>query len=307
MARKLIIVADPGIDGAFALSLALFDPDLDLIGIAATAGNVRAEQATLNVHAIVEQLDPPRWPRIGAALPVDYEIDARHLHGPTGLGNAAFQCAKLHHPHSSDKLIADLVRQHPKEISIVALGPLTALARAIDRDPEIPALAQRIICMGGAWREPGNVNVTAEFHFYCDAPAARQVLRSGAQLLLIPLDVSRRLLLSPAELSGLLDTASRTCAMLRKIVPFGVGATSNLYGIEGFHLKDVLGIAALSVPAAFTTRPAHVDVETRGELTRGMTVIDTRAGSAVPNLELAIDVDPMLVRDYLRRVIAQAA
>jgi inosine-uridine nucleoside N-ribohydrolase len=307
MARKLIIIADPGIDGAFALSLALFDPDLDLLGIAATAGNVRAEQATLNVHAIVEQLDPPRWPRIGAALPVEYDIDGHRLHGPTGLGNAAFQCAKLHHPHSSDKLIADLVRQHPKEITIIALGPLTALARAIDRDPEIPALAQRIICVGGTWREPGNVNVTTEFHFYCDAPAARQVLRSGAQLLLIPLDVSRRLLLSPAELSGLLDTASRTCNMLRKIVPFGLGATSNLYGIEGFHLKDVSGIAALSVPTALTTRPAIVDVETRGELTRGMTVIDTRAGSAAPNLELAVDVDPMLIRDYLRRVIGQAA
>jgi len=307
MARKLIIIADPGIDGAFALSLALFDPNLDVIAIAATAGNVSAEQATLNVHAIVEQLDPPRWPRIGAALPADYDIDGRQLHGPAGLGNATFQCAELHHPHSSDKLIADLVRQHPKEITIVSLGPLTALARAIDRDHEIPALAQRIICLGGAWKEPGNANVTAEFHFYCDAAAARQVLRSGAQLLLIPLDVSRRLLLSPAELSGLLDTASRTCGMLRKIVPFGVGATSNLYGIEGFHIEDVLGIAALSAPAALTTRPAHVDVETRGELTRGMTVIDTRAGSAAPNLELAIDVDPMLVRDYLRRVIAQAA
>src|SRR5262245_30658198 len=76
MARKVILVGDPGIDGAFAVALALRDPELDLIGVAATAGNVSAEQATRNVHILIEQLDPPRWPRLGAALSVDYDIDA---------------------------------------------------------------------------------------------------------------------------------------------------------------------------------------------------------------------------------------
>ena len=87
---------------------------------------------------------------------------------------------QLHHKLSSDKLISDLVRQYPKEVTVVALGPLTVLARAFDRDPELPSLVQRIICMGGAWHEPGNASAVAEFHFYCDPLAARQVLRCGA-------------------------------------------------------------------------------------------------------------------------------
>src|ERR671935_3148378 len=99
MARKVIFVNDPGIDGAFATALALLDPDLDVLGLAATAGNVGADQATQNVHILVEQLDPPRWPRFGAALPVEYELDGTRLHGANGLGGLSFPCAELHHLH----------------------------------------------------------------------------------------------------------------------------------------------------------------------------------------------------------------
>jgi len=308
MARKIIIVADPGIDGAFAIALALHDPDLDVLCVAATAGNVPADQATQNVHILVQQLDPPRWPRFGAALPVEYEIDGRQLHGAGGLGGLSFPSAELHHVHPSDKLIADLVRQNPKEVSILVLGPPTALARAIDRDPELPALVHRIICVGGAWREPGNASPVAEFHFYCDAPAARQVIRCGAPLTLVPLDVSNKLLLSPTDLLELPNSFSRTSEFLRRIVPYGIGATSSLYGIEGFHLQDVLGVIALTLPSALTTRPSSVDVETRGELTRGMSVVDVRwASAAKPNVEMAVGVDTNAVRQYMNRILERAA
>jgi len=308
MARKIIIVADPGIDGAFAIALALHDPDLDVLCVAATAGNVPADQATQNVHILVQQLDPPRWPRFGAALPVEYEIDRRQLHGAGGLGGLSFPSAELHHVHPSDKLIADLVRQNPKEVSILVLGPPTALARAIDRDPELPALVHRIICIGGAWREPGNASPVAEFHFYCDAAAARQVIRCGAPLTLVPLDVSRKLLFSPTDLLELPNSFSRTSQFLRRIVPYGIGATSNLYGVEGFHLKDVLGVIALTLPSALTTRPSSVDVETRGELTRGMSVVDVRwASTAKPNVEMAVGVDTTAVRQYMTRILERAA
>jgi inosine-uridine nucleoside N-ribohydrolase len=307
MTRKVILVSDPGIDGAFALSLALHDPDLEVLGVAATAGNVDAERATQNVHVVIEQLDPPRWPRIGAALPVEYDVDGRKLHGPGGLGGVTFPCAKLHHPHSSDKLIIDLVRLHPKEVAVVVMGPLTVLARAIDRDPELASLVQRVVCVGGAWHEPGNASAVAEFHFYCDPPAARQVLKSGLPLTLVPLDVMRKLILAPSELMDLLARESRTGRFLRQVVPFGIGATSNLYGIEGFHLKDVLGVTALTVPGALSTRSMFVDVETRGELTRGMSVVDSRpmpAGSS--NVELAVGVDVPAVREYIDRMLRRA-
>lgn len=304
MAQQVVLVADPGIDGAVAATLALFDPDIEVLGLAATAGNVTADQATQNVQILVEQVDPPRWPRIGAALPVEYEVDGVRLHGAGGLGGVSFPCARLHHSHPSDKLISDLVRQSPKDVTVVVLGPPTAVARAFDRDPDLPALIHRLILVGGAWHEPGNATAVAEFHFYCDPPAARQVLRCGAPVTLIPLDVMRKLLFSPSELLELPCPQSRACGFLRQIVPYGIGATSNLYGIEGFHLKDVAGIAAVALPKAVTTKPMAVDVEVKGELTRGMSVVDARRGRAAdPNVEMAVDIDKSAVSEYMSRVL----
>ena len=307
MAKKVILISDPGIDGAFAAALAFHDPELEVVALAATAGNVPADQATRNVQILVEQIDPPRWPRLGGALPVEYDVDGRRLHGPAGLGAETFPCAQLHHTLSSDKLITDQARLYPQEVSIVVMGPLTVLAGALDRDPELPRLVHRIICVGGAWREPGNASAVAEFHFYCDPQSARQVLKCGAPLTLIPLDISRQILFSPADLLELPAADSSTCRFLRRIVPYGIGATSNIYGIEGFHLKDVAAIVALALPQALTTRPAAVDVETRGELTRGMSVIDSRPEhKAEANVDLAVAIDVEAVRKYIDRVLCLA-
>jgi inosine-uridine nucleoside N-ribohydrolase len=307
MPKKVILVNDPGIDGAFATALAFHDPELEVISLAATAGNIPHDQATRNVQILVEQIDPPRWPRLGAAPPVEYDIDGRKLHGPAGLGAETFPCAQLHHTLSSDKLICDELKLHPKEVTIVVMGPLTALARALDRDADLPRLVQRLVCVGGAWREPGNASASAEFHFFCDPEAARSVLKCGAPLTLIPLDVSRQILFSPSDLLELPAPDSPACRFLRRIVPYGIGATSNIYGIEGFHLKDVLGIVAVSLPEALTTRPAVVDVETRGELTRGMSVVDSRPEhKAEANVDMAVAVDVEAVRQYIDRVLRLA-
>lgn len=305
MAHKVILLADPGIDGAFAITLALFDPQLEVLGLAATAGNVSAEQATRNVQVLVEQMDPVRWPRIGAALPGEYDIDGKHLHGPNGLGGVEFPCAQLHHPHPSDKLLTDLVRQHPREVTVIALGPLTVLARAMDRDPELPALVGRLVCVGGSITEPGNAGPVSEFHFACDPLAARQVLRCGAPVTLLPLDLMRKVLFSPTDLLNLPAPESPRCRLLRKIVPFAIGASARLYGIEGFHLKDVLGVAAVALRGAVSTRPMAVDVETRGELTRGMSVVDARSEvQAKPNVDVGVGVDVQAVREYIHRILA---
>lgn len=217
-------------------------------------------------------------------------------------------CAKLHHPHPSDKLIVDLVRQHPGEVTIVNMGPLTVLARALDRDAELPKLLRGIICLGGGWHEPGDAGAVAEFHFYCDPVAARQVLHCGASVTLIPLDVSRKILLSPTDLLQLPGSDSQTCHLLRQIVPYGIGASANLYGVEGFHLKDVLGIVAMTRPETITTKHMVVDVETRGELTRGMTVVDVRWGhTSEPNVEIAVNVDVPAVRKHINEILRETA
>jgi inosine-uridine nucleoside N-ribohydrolase len=307
MARKIILVNDPGLDGAFAVAVALNDPQLEVLAIAATPGNVPAEQATRNVQTLVEQMDPPRWPRIGAAPPITYDVDATTLHGPNGLGGVEFPCARLHHSHSSDKLIGDLARQNPKEITLLILGPATVLARALDRDPELVSLLQRVIIVGGTWHEPGDAGPLTEFHFLCDPAAARQVLRCGMPITLIPLDVSRKMVFSPGDLLQLQTAESRATSFLRKTVPPGISATAGLYGTEGFYLQDVLGIAAVGKAEALNTQPIFVDVETRGELTRGMSIFDTRWGTkAKPNVELATHVDTAAVRKYIAATLGQS-
>jgi inosine-uridine nucleoside N-ribohydrolase len=307
MPQRVVIIADPGIDTAFAVALALNDPGLDVIGLLASPGNVPAEQATQNVHTLIEQLDPARWPRLGAAPPLVYDFDGTDFHGPGGLGGVTFPGVKKHTTVASDKQLVELIREFPRQVIVVNLGPLTVLSQAIDRDPELPTLIERIVCLGGSWHEPGNASPVAEFHFACDPVAARRVLKCGAPIMLIPLDLARRVLFSPTDMLNLPNPDSRTCLFLRQIVPFGIRATANRYGVEGFHLKDVLGVFALARPSAMTTRHLFVDVETRGEITRGMSVVDVRANSTdKPNVHLAVGVDVSSVREYIDETLGRA-
>lgn len=304
MGQKLVIICDPGIDGAFAVALALHDPKLEVIGLAATPGNIYAEQATNNIHVLIEQIDPPRWPRLGAAPAVEFEIDGTRLHGANGLGGVDFPTSTLHNLPGSEKLLGEIVKHHPGEVTVVCLGPCTVLARAFDMYPDLPTLVRRLVIMGGAYHEPGNAGPLSEFHFSCDPVAARRVLQCGAPITLIPLDVMRKVLFSPSDLLGLPMDTTKVCRFLRQIVPHGIMATSNLYGIEGFHLKDVLGVIAVAVPDAVRTRPAKVDVETRGELTRGMSVVDQRVWqSGMSNVDLAHEVNNQAVRRYISDVL----
>ncbi|MFO0843354.1 MAG: nucleoside hydrolase [Gemmataceae bacterium] len=308
MAEKVILVADPGIDSAFATALALNDPDLEVLALVATAGNVNADQATRNAYIVIEQIDPARWPRIGTALPVTYDRDARELHGPDGLGGQDFPCAPPHHATPSDKLIIDTLRQYPNEVSVLLMGPPTVLARAFDRDPDVVRLVQKLVVVGGTWHEPGDVTPAAEFHFWCDPAAARQVLRCGAPVTLLPLDATRKLVFSPNDIRHLGALETRTAAFLKRVVPMLLAPTAGLYGIEGAYLADALAVAYLSRPTAFTLKAVAADVETRGELTRGMTVIDTRWSSpARPNIDLATALDVSALRHYFHQVLADGS
>ena len=307
MARKIIIVADPGIDTAFAVALALNDPNLEVVGLLPTAGNVTAEQATANVHTLIDVLDPAKWPKLAGAIPARYDMDGQSLHGPGGLGGASFPTAARHTLHPADKVLVELVREHPRQVSVICLGPLTTLATALDRDPALPAIIDQTFIVGGAWRVPGNSGPAAEFHFALDPNAARRVLQAELHPFIFPLDATRRLVFSPSDLLELPNPTSRTCQFLRQITPFGIRASSNLYGIEGFHLKDVLGVAAASLPGIANGDEYHVDVETRGELTRGMMVVDTRPQPAGPaNARVATDVSVGEVRQYIERILKNA-
>jgi len=302
--KKVVLITDPGIDGAFATILALHEPSIELLGVLPTAGNVSSSQATVNAQIILEQVDPPRWPRIGSAIPIEYDTDGTRLHGSNGLGGIDFPTAKLHRLTPSDKLLVDLVKQHKHEVSVVIMGPCTLFAKAIEREPELPSLIEKLVVLGGTWHEPGNSGPVSEFHFFCDPASAQKTLHCGAHTTLLPLDVMRRLVFSPSELLQMPCQDSKASQFLKKIVSHGIGATSAIYGIEGFHLKDVLGLIPLILPGKIKTKTVCVNVETHGHLTRGMSVIDTRWGVKKNGaIEMAVDFEELEIRSRILRIM----
>ncbi|HVA48241.1 MAG TPA: nucleoside hydrolase [Pirellulales bacterium] len=309
MARKVILDVDPGIDDAVAIALALFDPRLEVLAVTAVAGNVNAEQATRNVQAIIEQLDPPRLPRIGAAVRPERDplVDSRHVFGADGLGNADFAVAELHHVHPSDKVITDEIRNAPEAVTIVALGPLTNIATVLRRDPTLAEQVGQLVIMGGAVGGPGNITPAAEFNIYCDPAAARAVFRSKTTKTLIPLDVTSQVVMTFDLLDQLPDESTPVGGLLHRILPYSFRSHRQLFGLEGTYLHDPVALMALLEPGLFDTERLAGDVEVQGDLTMGATVFDRRqVPEWRPNIDVATSVDSAGVVAALVRSLKQA-
>ncbi|MCC7084219.1 MAG: nucleoside hydrolase [Pirellulales bacterium] len=310
MAKKVILDVDPGIDDAVAIVLALFDPRLDVVAITATGGNVFPAQATRNVQTIVELLDPPRWPRIGAA-PEDnpLPVDGRLLHGANGLGNVDFPIAELAKMHPAEKVLCDEIRAAPEDITVVCLGPLTNIARAMQRDNEWVSLVGRLVISGGSVGVPGRTSPVADFNTYCDPLSSRKVIKSPVTKTLVPLDVSGELNFTFELLEQLPSESTRAGLLLRQILPFSFRAQRQALGQEHINLNDVVAIVAVTNPELFEMEMLGADVETEGELTTGMVVFDRRKPAIRewrPNVEVALKADLAAVRDCVLRGLERA-
>ncbi len=278
MPRKVIIDCDMGIDDAVALCMTLFDSRLDVLAVTATEGCVSAEQANSNLQAIVTELDPARYPRLGMARSTEDAppVDTRFLYGDDGLGNAGFESSHRQRAVAADKLMAELIRANPEEVTILCLGPITNLARAIRRDPTLLPLIDQIIMTGGSLTGRGNITPCAEFNFYFDPSSTREVIKSRSTKTLIPLDVTREVQFGYSCMEELPASTSRVGYFLRQILPYTFRSHRQQLGEEAITLNDAVGALALLEPELFSYRPLACDVETEGELTRGMLVIDDR-------------------------------
>lgn len=309
MARKVIIDCSPGIDDAIALTVALFDPRLEVVAVTATEGQVAADVASRNVQAIIDLLDPPRLPRIGSATPLEdgLRVDLRTVNGEDGLGNAGVSVSRLHHQHPSEKILCDEVRGAPEQITLICLGPPTNLVRAFQRDPGLPSLVGRVILAGGSVTAGGNVTAAAEVNIYCDPLGARTIFRSPTTKSLVPWDVARQVPLAFGLVDELPAETSRAGNLLRRIVPFFFRAHHQIYGQESIILHRVLAVVAAIHPEMFEFREMAGDVETSGELTTGATVFDRRHRAAWrSNMEVVVDVDAAAIRDVLVRGLQEA-
>jgi inosine-uridine nucleoside N-ribohydrolase len=310
LTKKILLDVDPGIDDAVALSMALFDPQLEVVAVTAVGGNVHPEQATRNVQAIIEQLDPPRWPRIGEASDPDLGLPSRNvnLHGSDGLGNANIQVSELQHRHPAEKVIHEEVRAAPGEVTIVALGPLTNIARAFARDPSLPELIGQLVIMGGTLDGVGNVTPAADFNIYCDPESARAVFKSAAATkTLIPVDITRQVTFGYDLLDKLPDGNSRVGRFLTKILPHLFRSYRQELGYESICLNDAVALVAALHPELFEIELTAADVELSGELTRGATVFDRRRNREWrSNLSVATKVEVSAVQDCILRGLATA-
>ncbi len=309
MTRKIIIDCDPGIDDAVALCIALFDPRLEVMAITSTAGTVEASQATTNVTAILGQLDPPRYPRVGKATAAENAavMDDRHLNGNDGLGGCDFQYSDRQHQVASEKVIGELLRKHPGKLTLVCLGPLTNLARLCQWDPTAVPMIDKVVISGGSVTRPGNATPAAELNMFFDAASASEVFASATTKSLVPLDVTESVKFGVQLLEELPAKYTRAGGMLHKILTFAFRAAHQKLGCEVISLYDATTMLAVLEPDLFTWKNMAGKVETRGELTRGMTVFDRRMRPEWPmNMEVAVDVDVDEARQMVVRSLRYA-
>ena len=309
MAKKIIIDVDPGIDDAIALAIALFDPRLEVLAVTATGGNVASEQATNNLQAIIAYLDPPRTPRIGIALE-NTILPERSvtMHGPDGLGGLHLPAVPLHSAHAAEKVMWETIRAHPREVTFLGLGPPTNLSRLLRRDPSIVELLGDTILCGGTLHGHGGASPVADFNFYCDPVAARHVVCEPFKKSLIPLETSSQVTFGLEMLEQLPDTFTRAGKISHRMLSHAFRAHRQLLGSEGIHLHDVVALVAVTNPELFHQETVAADIETAGELTSGMLVIDRRHVSQwKPNLDVFTHCDSAAVKDCILRGLRSAA
>ena len=289
--QRILIDTDPGVDDAYAILLAMRSPELHVAAITTVCGNVPVKQGTQNLLTILGLLDLDEFPAVaqgeGAPL-VKRLVTAAHVHGDDGLGNTSHlrnaDGGPLYPSADTDltsmsgvELILEMAGRYPDELIIVALGPLTNLASAIRKDAAKMRRLRKIIVMGGVFEGYGNVTTTAEFNIFVDPHAAQEVFQFEVPVQIAPLDATHQVVLTGerlhAEIENREDKVSR---FLWDATQACMEFYRQHVGFWGFHIHDALPIAMLTHPDYFESVDAHVQVETVGDLTDGMTVADLR-------------------------------
>jgi len=278
MAEKIIIDTDPGQDDAIAILLALASQELEVVGITAVAGNVPLQLTQRNARVICElagRTDIPVF--AGCDRPLTRQlVTAEHVHGKTGLDGFDISDPRmpLQETHAAEFIVDTLRTQPANSVTLCTLGPLTNIAAAFENTPDVIGRVRRIVMMGGAYFEVGNITPTAEFNIYVDPEAAEIVFGSGVGLIVMPLDMTHKALVTRPRVEAFRSLGTRVGHAVAAWTGFFERFDKNKYGWEGAPLHDPTVIAYLLEPSLFAGRYINVEIETRSDLTRGMTVAD---------------------------------
>ena len=276
--------------------MALASPELDVLGIVTVGGNVPLPRTTLNARRIRELAGRADVPiHAGCSRPLSRPlVTAEHVHGPTGLDGPHFPDPVLPvgDTHGVDWLVQTLRAAAPASVTVCILGPMTNLAMALVKEPSVATAIDRIVAMGGAYFEVGNITPAAEFNIYVDPEAAHVVLTSGIPVTLAPLDLTHKILVTKERFGKILAVGNAQSHAVVEMLKFSEQFDLNKYGWGAAPIHDPCVIAHLLRPELFTGRHINVEIETASELTRGMTVADWwRVTKRAPNCLFLKDAD----------------
>jgi inosine-uridine nucleoside N-ribohydrolase len=271
---RTIVDTDPGVDDALALLLAMRSPELKIEAITAVAGNVPLELTLPNALRMVEIAGRTDIPvAAGAKSPlVRRLVTAAYAHGENGLGGAVFPEPKIKAaPQPAAELIGEIIRNYPREVTLLTIGPLTNIAAALNSDRELAGMVRGLVMMGGSL-SGGNITPAAEFNVYVDPEAARIVFQSGIPISMVGLDVTRKTSLTDGHLRALEQGSNAVSQAAAKIARNAIQHNRDQGFLVGPNMHDSLAVAALLDPSILKWKEYYVDVETAGELTAGETL-----------------------------------
>jgi purine nucleosidase len=282
--HRVIIDTDPGTDDAMAIILALNSPELKVEALTVVPGNVDGRQGlenALKILSLAGRCDVTV--AAGAQHPLNQKlITAQFWHGKNGLADVELPPAKCKaDPRFGPDLIIEMVHKYPHEVTLIPIGPLTNIALAVSKDPSIAGLVKNIVIMGGSITG-GNVNGAAEANIYNDPEAAQIVFSAGWMVTMVGSDVGERTLITRKYLSQLQSSHGPQSDFIAKIAEFYL-TRSEKSGYSGAAMYDPLAVGIAVDPTLGTLKEMHVDVETKGEFTRGETVAN-RMGSNENNV-----------------------
>ena len=301
--KWVIIDTDPGIDDMAAILMALASPELEVLAVTTTFGNASVETCTANARRVLAaagRSDIPVY--MGAGRPLLRRANdgwASHIHGGDGLGGIAARDDRAGLSPEGEAegkhgalAIAETVMASPGEVTVLALGRMTNVALALSLEPRLAGAVREIVVMGGAVTVPGNVSRVATANIHEDPEAAAILYRSGAAIVQVGLDVCNRVTVSPEQLetiAGLGSSATRLLSEATAHLRESYVRMGRIGPEEGVRYNDMPAVGYAVEPGLFTTRAAHVEIETHSELTRGQTVADWNAEE--PNARICLKVD----------------
>lgn len=273
---KVIIDTDPGNDDAIAILLALGSPEIEVLGLTAVAGNVPIAVTSRNARMICEMASPEYIPVFdGEEKPLKKApVTAEDVHGRTGLEGVEIVEPQRHAEEQSGvDWIIETVLANEGEISICALGPLTNIARAFQKEPRLPKLIKQLVIMGGSHFQGGNITPMAEFNFFVDPHAADIVFRSGVPITLAPLDITLAARMDETWINRFVDLGEIGQFSKNILIP-SLRFSQRKYEDQYAPLHDPFTVAFLVDPTLFKTRSVSVRIETESSICMGASVID---------------------------------